>query len=303
MISVRRATDEDDLDAVNDGNLLWHGAERLRTTFAAAPPGESLAILVGELDGTPVGTASAVGAPIQAFGYGLGAVWVQPSARRQGVGRALFDEVVQVVRAGGVPGVVLGVPDDQPDGLIAAQAWGLDVLGHHVESEVDLTTVPDDVVAQAVERAVGNGHQLEQPDETETAWQEVHAFLAARMREAPDNREGGGDLPYSVFRSFLSEPWQVLLARKGGALTGVTGVLPRPVPGRLNTYFTGVLPAARGQGVSAALKAAHMARLRGAGWRCLTTQNMDQNTAILEVNARLGFRRTGGARDVGTAFA
>jgi GNAT superfamily N-acetyltransferase len=303
VITVRTASDEDDLDALNVGNALWYGGARLRRAFAAAPAGEPVEILVGELDGTPVGNASAVGAPLQAFGYGMGAVWVQPAARRQGVGRALYDRVTSVVRSGGVPGVLLGVPDDQPAGLAAAQAWGLAVLGHHVDSELQLADLPAPLVARAVERAAAAGHVLEQPADTEETWQEVHVFLADRMRAAPDNREGGGDLPYGVFRTVLAEPWQVLLARRDGALTGITSVVSRPAAGSLATYLTGVRPDASGQGVSAALKAAHLARLRAAGWQRVLTSNMDQNAAIRAVNARLGFTVTGGASDVGRAFA
>lgn len=301
MIGVRRATEDDDLDALNAGNLLWQGAAQLRRTFAAAPPDVPLAILVGERDGRPVGSATAVGAPVSAFGYGIGSVWVQPADRRCGVGRALYERVVEVVR-GSVAGVCLAVSDDQPAGLAAAEAAGLEVLGHHVESELVLAELPDEVVTAAVQRAEAAGHVLEGLADTEEAWSQAYAFLYARMREAPDAREGGGDLPYGVFRSFLAEPWQVLLARRDGALTGITGVVVRPVAGSLNTYFTGVLPSATGQGVSMALKAAHMACLRDAGWRDLATQNMDQNGAIRAVNARLGFTVSGGASDVGTAL-
>ena len=81
-VTVRRAVASDDLDALNEGNALWFGAEPELRTVASLPPerGEA-AIFVVEHDGQAVGCAVAIAASAVAFGYGMARVYVQPPAR------------------------------------------------------------------------------------------------------------------------------------------------------------------------------------------------------------------------------
>ncbi len=304
-MSVREVRDDDDLDALNAGNPLWFGEVQQRRTAAAALPG-SVMLLVGELDGEAVGWGFGIGAAVAAGGYGLAQVWVPADRRRRGLGGALLARLEEFVRGAGRPGVMVTVPDTEPDGLAVAKHPGLDERGHHVESVLDVTTFQDADAAAAVSRIAAAGIELTEvpEDADDTAWQRVYAFFCERFREAPDTSGGGGELPYSVFRSFLAHPWQVLLAQRDGEPVGLTSLMLREdAPHRLNTLFTGVHADERGHGVAAALKAEHARLIRLAGWREIWTQNMDQNTPILAVNARLGFRPVGGYRDLGRALS
>lgn len=304
-VRVRLAEDSDDLDAVNAGNAQWLGADAQRRLAAAMPPGTRCDILVGELAGEPVGCAVALTAAKEAFGYGEARVYVQPAARRQGVGGALFDWAVAALRAAELPGVMVAVPDDEPDGAAAVTARGLVEHGHHVESALDLTTLDDAVVDAAVARAEAAGCTLSAlpPDAAEDEWLAGHEFLADRAEETPDSRDGGARLPYPVFRAMIIDPWQVVIARRAGEIVGGTALMHRnDAPLRLNTFLTGVHPSARGNGLAAALKTHHARLVRDAGWREILTQNMDQNAPILAVNRQLGFRPVGGRRDFGLAF-
>lgn len=306
-VSVRRAAG-DDLDVVNDGNALWFGAEQEERTVASVPARRGdAAIFVADVGGEAVGCAVAIAAPGAAFGYGMARVYVQPGARRQGVGAALFDAVRQLCAGRELPGIMVSVPDSEPDGLAAALHGGLVEHGHHIESALDLTAFKAAPTRQDVERLRSHGIALEQlPDDADEAvWRSAHASLNERLAEAPDSREGGGNMPYEVFRSFCEHPWQVLLARQLGTdeVIGLTCLMPRgDAPVRLNTMFTGVHPNSRGQNLSRALKAEHARRMRDAGWAEIFTQNMDGNKAILAVNAALGFVPVGGTRDLGFAL-
>ena len=72
------------------------------------------------------------------------------------------------------------------------------------------------------------------------------------------------------------------LVRRSDAIVGMTMAFARPdVASRVVTSFTGVIEVERGQGIATALKAEHARRLAGAGWRELTTWNMESNLAIL----------------------
>lgn len=303
-VTVREARDDDDLDALNVGNPMWFGQEQHRRTASVARPGSVMA-LVGELDGTPVGWGFGIGAAVAVGGYGVASVWVPTDQRRRGLGGALLARVEEFVRGAGRPGVLVAVPDTEPDGLAVARHLGLDERGHHIESVLDLTVFDDSVVDVAVSRLATAGIELVTvaPDADEAAWQRVYTLFAARIKESPDTSDGGGEMPYAIFRSFLDEPWQVLLAECDGEPIGLTCMMVRhDAPHRLNTLFTGVRADKRGQGIAASLKLEHARRVRVAGWREIWTQNMDQNAAILAVNARLGYRPVDGYRDMGRAY-
>lgn len=307
-VTVRLAAEHDDLDGVNSGNVLWNGAEQELRTVASVPAerGEA-AVFVAEVSGQPVGCAVGIAAPGAAFGYGMARIYVQPAARRQGAGSALFDAVCERGRNRGLAGLMVLVPDSEPAGLAAAQHLGLVEHGHHIESALALAELDPQVERREQARAAAAGVSFEPlaDDADEHAWLDIYAFFSARLNEAPDSREGGGNMPYEVFRSFAVEPWQIFVARHAasGRPVGVTSLMPRAdAPARLNTLFTGVHPDSRGQGLAAALKTAHARRVRDAGWNEILTQNMGDNYAILAINRRLGFRPVGGYRDLGTAF-
>ena len=308
-VAVRRTVEGDNLDELNEGNALWMGAEQELRTVAAVPPDRGdAAIFVAEVDGQAVGCAVGIAAPGAAFGYGMARVYVQPPTRRQGVGTSLFKAVCDLCANRQLPGIMASVPDSEPDGLAAALHAGLVDHGHHIESALDLTAFDVAMARQEGERVRAAGVVLTQlPDDTdELTWRAVHAFFKDRLGETPDSREGGGNMPYEVFRSFLENPWQVLLARqqRTGEMVGITCLMPRADgPSRLNTMFTGVHPDSRGQNLSRALKAEQAQLMQAAGWSEILTQNMDGNKAILAVNAVLGFVPVGGTRDLGFSLA
>jgi len=298
-------TDDDDLDAINAGDVLWMGAALERSLVASVPPDVKAALLVAEVGGQAAGSGLVIAARARAFGYGIGRVYVRPEFRRSGVGTALYCATVDFAAAAGLPGLMFSVPDSEPDGLAAAGAWQLLEHGHHIESCLDLSTLDVAMVAQCVARAAAAGIAL-QPlplDASHDSWAEAYAFFTARMSEAPDSRDGAENMPYSIFRTLMPEPWQVLIARRDDAIVGLTSVTPRATEDRrLNTMFTGVHPDFRGASLSAALKLEHARKLREDGWQSVVTQNMDQNAPILAVNRKLGFQPVGGTRDFGIAL-
>ena len=304
-VRVRTATDADDLDAVNFGNPLWTGAVSERERLAALPPERPYVLLIGEIDGAAAGSALGVGAPVAAFGYGMARIYVQSAYRRRGLGTALFERAAEMVREAGRPGVMVLVPDEDPDGVVAANARGLSEHGHQIESVLALDSIDDAEADRELFRAGSNGFALRTLDDaaTEQDWQRAYTAFLTGMVSAPNSRGGGGQMPYAVFRTFIAEPWQILLAYHQDEVVGLTSLsVRRDVPGRLNTVITAVGPSSRGRGLSLALKLEHARRARRAGWREIVTQNMDGNEAILAVNRKMGFRPVGGAYFYGLGF-
>ncbi len=303
---------KDDLDAYNVGNEVWPGVEFIRERTRSMPKTSRSILLGAELDGVPAGFLMIVGLPIRPGGRGFGYLHVNEWARRRGVGSALRKRMTECVAELGLPGVVMTAPDD-PAALSAVQAWGFSLAGRHYESELDLTCLDLRVVAEAVRAAAAAGVSLELLGSSahvqgdidglsegvvdEAKLRAVYPFFVDRFREAPDSEGSLAPMPFEIFTGFVGAPWRVMQAFKGGELVGVTGVAPR-ASGTVNTFFTGVHPDHRGQGIAVALKAAHAQILKDRGLVRVVTQNMDSNAPILAANARLGFRRVSAYVDV-----
>ncbi len=298
---------KDDLDAYNVGNEVWPGAEFIRERTRSMPKNSRSVLLGADLDGKPAGFLMIVGLPIRPGGRGFGYLHVNAWARRRGVGTALRERMTQTVAELGLPGVVMTAPDD-PVALSAVRTWGFAVAGRHYESDLDLTTLDDVVVAEVVRTVAAHGvslhllgHGQEAADEDaevdEAKLREVYPFFVDRFRETPDSQGSLAPMPFEIFAGFVGAPWRVMLALRHGELVGVTGVAPRTTD-CVNTFFTGVHPDHRGLGIAVALKAAHAQILRDRGLVRVVTQNMDSNVPILAANARLGFRRVSAYVDV-----
>jgi GNAT superfamily N-acetyltransferase len=286
-VTVRPLADDDDLDALDDGNpLAW------MTAWWRNLPELEFHWYVALLDDEPVGLGAVAPLPIAAGGCGAGVLNVIPRARRGGVATTMRRTLEDKAR-GRVPGVVYTYLAGDPDAEAATRAWALQEVGRHHESVLDLASVDRALLsrkADVPELVVATLGPLEAIDQDE--WTALHGFVQDRFREAPDSAEGGGLLPFDVFRGLIREPWMLMTAHLDGVLVGVTLVVPRP--GRTdatNTFFTGVLPEARGRGIATALKAAQALTMADLGIVALYTQNMDGNEPILAANRTLGFRR------------
>jgi GNAT superfamily N-acetyltransferase len=172
--------------------------------------------------------------------------------------------------------------------LAAAAGRGLVDDGLHLDSALDLGGPLQQ--GAIVTRPI--------PVEHEAGRAYVHDLVVELGHDAPDIGPDQEMVPRSAFDRMIREPWQGLLLLDGDDVAGITLAFPREEPGEANTAFTGVRRAWRGRGLSAPLKAAHARVLRDRGFRVLRTQTMEHNAAILRANARLGFRVTGGYRDL-----
>jgi GNAT superfamily N-acetyltransferase len=299
-VTVRQGGLDDDLDALNRGNPMWWGKDFVAERIATSPPEDPWYIVVAEVDDAPLGGAFLLAKGVTAGGRAAADVYVLPEARRRGVGRALFQTLVDETRAHGLPGVKAEMPDDDPASLATALSWECSEVGHHRESVLDLATVDDALVASLQARSTSAGITLEPlPDDAEdAAWREIYDLQRPIWADAPDADGASDQMPYSVWRGFFPDPSYVLVARRDGTPVAANMLMDRPKDDALNILFIAVTREARGLGLSAALMARHAQLMRDAGHHRLYTQNMDQNLRILRSNDRVGFRIESGYLDV-----
>ena len=287
---VRRLEPADDLDVLLAGTPTWPGAERVAPGFAAAAGTPSVQLVAVERGGL-VGYAHCLTTPVAEGRRAAGHVWVDHAARGRGIGTALWKQVLEAAEVAGLAGVRVAADLADTRSLAVARHRGLVPGPVRRESLLDLTTLPAEVVEAALARAAAAEVRFVAfAGSDEQAWRELYESFVPLHHATPDAAGGREPPPLSSLQHGYSQPWQILLARRDDAIVGMTMAFARPdVASRVVTFFTGVVEAERGQGIATALKAEHARRLAGAGWRELTTWNMESNTAILAANARLGF--------------
>lgn len=290
-------------------------SRRARTAEVGKPwPGELAEHWVAREDGETVGTAMISLPQLDNTQTAIADVLVGVRHRRRGVGRALFEHVVDRTRAEGRVRVLSFVREPLPEsaevwpGASFVEAMGakraLDEVRRRLHIEALDHAVLDDLEPSAV--AAGPGYRLVQ-------WQNEYpedilddlAVLDERMSTDPPL----GDVhwePEVHDRDRLKAVQEALRARgrdffgtgvvheQSGTLVGYTQCAVDPdVPQHAWQWATIVLPEHRGHRLGMRLKIANLRWLlaRSAGVQTIDTWNAAENAHMVAVNVAMGFRQ------------
>ena len=250
----------------------------------------ALVHLVAVVAGEVVGRSSVARPPMLPEGTVALNVGVDPSARGQGVGAALFDRATDSVPAG--TGRILGFSDDRDDDAVLPwlRRRGFGQFQHSIASELDLTTwhstvpVPPDVSVRVL-------------DPQSTRDDEAVARLYVESDTSPEAEEiGGTTWPAQLEAAVAFGPrGRLVLVDVDGEPVAMT-LAQQTSDIDWDVLYTGVLPSARGRGLARVAKAALHDELAGLGATRLETYNEAENGGIRHVNASLGYVRFKGAR-------
>jgi GNAT superfamily N-acetyltransferase len=238
-----------------------------------------------------VGYGHLLTVPVADGGRAGAHVFVAPSHRGRGIGSEFWRVILPSARESGLPGLRVIVDVDDELSMAVADAHGLSRGSVRRESLLDLTSLPMELVESTARRAHDEGIDLVAfAPQSERDWEEFYDVFLQLHRATPDSVAGREPPAYETVRDGYGEGWQVLLARRGPVIVGITMAFQRlDQASRVVTFFTGVIATERGRGVATSLKLEHARRLRDEGWRELSTWNMEENVPILAANARLGF--------------
>jgi mycothiol synthase len=241
--------------------------------------------LIAELDGEPVGAASAGkfwGAPDGEFAAVN--IRVVEEARRRGVGTALDRRCSQHAHVLGKTRLFTFARYDDDDSLGYFAFRGFEEIGRMQDVRLDLSTaVVQPSTPPGIEIAVMR-------DEHE------HGMYGAAL-------EADADIPSATpIRTGTFEQWRErhlsgralrelsFVAVEDGTVVGYA-ILGRHDDETAEHWMTGVARAARGRGVALALKQAQIAAAKEAGWAFLRTLNDLGNGPMRRVNEKLGYER------------
>lgn len=292
----------------NAGWHDWNERERPLSVEAyldydrfSAPPEVMLRRLARADDGSVVGLGQACwrdGEP----GACLGRVFVAPAARRRGVAAALTRTLVDDVRAAGRTGLTLEtVEGDHLEPVMRRHGFQPDMVIE--QNWADTSAASDELLARWVATGeAAEGYALVTYDAPAPAAL-AEAFVAVRhvMNDAP-RREGEPPFEFSLeeLRAVedtavaAGQDWWVVAVRHeaSGELVGISEMfLPRRQPALALQGDTGVVPAHRGHGLGAWMKAVNHQRLRAErpAVEVVQTWNASSNAPMLRINRDLGF--------------
>ncbi|MFF9065113.1 GNAT family N-acetyltransferase [Streptomyces sp. NPDC014891] len=221
---------------------------------------------------------------------------VTPDRRRAGVGSHLLTTAVRAARDEGRRSMVAAAPGEGPAGAFCAARGFRRVLAfdHLLLDVAHADTAEADAVHPGYELVGWTGTV---PDEL------AEAFAAAKnaMNDMPTGDMDYGSQTWTADRvramaEVLAERGDLLLTTAAlgkGEMAGYTEIVIRSGEARrAQQYDTAVAPAHRGHGLGLWLKAEMVRRLRAEhpGIGEVETDNAQENTHMLAVNRRLGFR-------------
>jgi GNAT superfamily N-acetyltransferase len=247
---------------------------------------------IGLLDGRAVGAAG-VGR-VYVYGPDFAGLWtnmsVLPEARRRGVGSALYGAVSEHTRAAGKAFLLAMTTDDYPEAIEFLTHRGFQERERMKTVRLQLAGLePPDVAApEGIEITT-----LEARPDLEPALYEV------TLEVLPDIPGDGPQAP-GTLEEFLARDvrkpsipgwgFGIAVERATGRAIGYASL---SIPGGTPTlgwhHMTGVARAWRGRGVAAALKRATIRAAIEHGLDELEGQNDFENTAMREINRRLGY--------------
>lgn len=173
------------------------------------------------------------------------------------------------------------------------QHWALDL-------RLALRDVDKDALAAAAERVAAQGirittltRELERDPRSARRVYELHRECFA-LQPPPEVERA--PIPYHLWEwaalaAAESLPEAYFIAEEGERYVGLSATArPRRLPGVLECRFTGVLPSHASRGIGQALKASVIAYALLHGYGELRSTVLAENTAMLRINAALGFR-------------
>jgi GNAT superfamily N-acetyltransferase len=247
--------------------------------------------LLAELDGRPVGVASAGRIYMHPPDYPQwwAEIAVDPAHRRWGAGTALLAAISRLARATGKTGLQVPASDARPEGPAFLRHHGFEEFERSkaVRRDLDPGDVPEVRPPDGIELVTLAARPDLVPD--------VHQVALETVADIP----GGEPMTVGELDEFRARDVDrhgmrhdgFFVALDGADVVGYACVLVeagRPTIGLHD--MTAVVARWRGRGLAGALKRATIAWATRVGLEALETGNDEANAAMRAVNARLGYR-------------
>lgn len=229
--------------------------------------------------------------------YHLGIV-VDPDWRRQGIGSALYQALLDQLRERQAIRARTWVKESAPASVRFATKRNFSEVRREWQSRLDVNAFDPEPFASAWPRVAANGITITTlADEAATnpnLWRDMYDLDTICTRDIPMS-EPFTPMAYDDFvKTYITAPYVLadgfFIARHGDRYVGVARLWSsEQEPDILTQDLTGVLPEYRGQGIAMALKLKTVEYARAQGKREIRTWNDTMNRAMLRINEAMGF--------------
>lgn len=253
---------------------VWHRV----VTGEAAPMRRAI---VAEEAGERIGFGG-VNEP-EGLPYPFISVLVHPGHRGRRIGTAMFAELLPLVDQADAGS---GMPDHDEHSLAIARHWGFEMLGHGIDSVLDLgdPQPAPDLPASLDVRIVRGA-------DASAAGLGLDAFLA-EVGDFPEVEIYGSRMTNDILLQMAPDLVWVLIVDSDGVLAGCSLMPTGEGPWFIG--FTGSSPRGRGRGLARAAKQVAHRYAFDAGARAVRTTNEERNERMRALNASMGYVKVGG---------
>lgn len=224
-------------------------------------------------------------------------VQVHPAHQRQGIGTALYEQLLAAIAPLQMAALQVSVREDRRDSVRFAEGRGFHEYSRRWEAHLDLKTADLSPFQAVLETVEAGGIQLksvaalaDDPDRDaklhELQWQiEQDVPIDEPITQLSLEQ---WQRQYSEHPHFLADG--TFVAVDGDAYVGLS-LLFCPTPGQIHIDLTGTRRDYRRRGIALALKMRGIQYGQGNGHHTIVTTNDVSNTGILAINEQLGFVR------------
>ncbi|HYF96095.1 MAG TPA: GNAT family N-acetyltransferase [Symbiobacteriaceae bacterium] len=270
-----------------------HAAEDLRDDDESTKPPQKCFRWVADVDGRVVGTASFYQSQARYHPRKFWMdEWVHPEFQRQGIGSALFAQIISAIAPDQPISLRGATREDIPHGVAFAErrgfvegkrtwvswldlgAWDPARLARPEPAGIEICTLAELQGAPGWEQHLldlYNAIQTDVPDIDPAATVEMESFRSSQL-----------DSPRLM-------PDLYFIARDGERWVGMTSLWKAADPVQGNTGVTGVLREYRGRSIAWTLKLRSLKAAQARGYKKVETMNASTNRPMLAINEAFGF--------------
>ncbi len=229
--------------------------------------------------------------------YGL----VHPDWRKRGIGQALLARHEAYAREQRAEKLWSDCRESQSHSIRFFEAAGFTQFGIRFEQAIDLAQFDVARFPGALERVESQGYRIVTlaalRAERADADRQLYEVFKESVQDVPLPGGARINLEYDQWHKGLegptNDPAYIFLAAQGDEIVGETTVeLLKDGPAITNS--TGILREHRNHGLALAIKLASLQALKERGYKEARTHNDTENSAILRLNEKLGYRRLPG---------
>lgn len=305
-ISIRSANPETDYQRVAE--LLSIETSDLMTMDELIEEDEDMLpgdirhhLVATDTSGQIVGYGSATRKRIEPAGYFHLTVLIDEAERRQGIGSALYDEILAFVQDNDATTLFCTVRERNADCLVFGEERGFRIRNQMFMSKIDLNAFDESQFAGLISSVEATGirfSSLAREGNTDHAREQLYEINRIASIDDPASTDDLFD-PFEDYENYILDaswfqPEGQFMAFDGDRAVGMSGISYSQEANTMFTLLTGVAPEYRGRKIAQALKLIAILHGKGLGADSIRTQNDSINAPMLAINRKLGFVREDG---------